>query len=122
MRSRHMKTRMSQRGISNEAVASCLQYGRRKHLGRGMLQYFLGHKEVLYYEETEGVHLRPHQGICVIVTMEGTLVTSFRRQKAPRGKQNRRRTEYLGRKAQVELQRITSMASGPIYTLQGGVL
>ena len=78
----HAQVRMSQRGISKDAMAVVLQYGRRVH-ARNVIVYFFGKKEMKRY-------LKPNQNaskwtafrdIHVLVSpSDDTIITTYKNQ------------------------------------------
>ncbi len=79
----HAKLRMSQRGISKDAMAVVLQYGRRVHT-QNCIVYFFGKKEFKRH-----LHSKQHAGkwadfrdIHVIVSpTDNTIITTYKNQK-----------------------------------------
>ena len=72
----HAQSRMYQRSINRQSVATVLNYGRCIH-ARGAVIYAIGRKEVAHYE-TFGIDLREHAGYQVICSTDGTILTAYR--------------------------------------------
>lgn len=72
----HAAIRMQQRGISSAALLAVLDYGRRIH-AKGLTYYVVGHKEVDLYAE-QGVNLANFEGLQVLVSEDGAVVTTYR--------------------------------------------
>lgn len=72
----HATIRMQQRGISSTALLAVLEYGRRIY-AKGLAYYVLGHKEVALYAE-RGVNLSNFEGLQVLVSEGGIIVTTYR--------------------------------------------
>ncbi len=79
----HAKLRMSQRGISKDAMAVVLQYGRRVH-GQNCIVYFFGKKEFkrhLHSKQNAG-KWADFRDIHVIVSPnDSTIITTYKNQK-----------------------------------------
>ncbi len=72
----HAALRMQQRGISSTALLAALEYGRRIH-AKGLTYHVLGHKEVAFHAE-RGVNLSDFEGLQVLVSEDGAVVTTYR--------------------------------------------
>ena len=72
----NLQTRMATRHLSEHAVAATLVYGRIVQI-RGAEVYALGRNEVRRYAR-EGVDLSAFEGIQVVCTREGTVMTAYR--------------------------------------------
>ena len=73
---KHACTRMQQRGISLDAIDAALAYGRAIH-AKGLTFFVIGHKEVRKFS-AQGVDLDAVAGIQVLVSSEGSVVTTYR--------------------------------------------
>ena len=79
----HARTRMSQRGISKNAMAVVLKYGRRVHI-RNAIVYFFGKKEFnRYLQATQIAGRWSHfRDIHVLVSPgDDTIITAYKNQK-----------------------------------------
>ena len=74
--SAHAKKRMCQRRISLESVDAALRYG-REVFTRGAITYAIGRKEVSRWKK-EGVCLTSHEGIQVVCSIQGFVITTYR--------------------------------------------
>lgn len=72
----HAATRMQQRGIKRDDVRAALNFGRRIH-AKGVTFYVVGHKEVRHYA-LAGVDLTEVEGLQVLVSDDGSVVTTYR--------------------------------------------
>ena len=72
----HAAIRMQQRGISKAALQAVLDFGRRIH-AKGLTFYVVGRKEVALYAD-RGVNLANFEGLQVLVTADGAVVTTYR--------------------------------------------
>lgn len=72
----HARAQMHRRRLSREAVAMVMAYGRLARV-RGAEIYAVGRKEVERYLR-EGVDLSRFQGVQVVCTPEGTILTVYR--------------------------------------------
>ncbi|MFC1572669.1 DUF4258 domain-containing protein [Candidatus Eisenbacteria bacterium] len=73
---RHAKTRMDSRRISDDAVLAVLNFGRIVHIP-GAVVYFVGRREVSKYAR-QRIDLSGYEGIQVICSLDGAIVTVFR--------------------------------------------
>ena len=73
---KHACTRMQQRGISLDAIDAALAYGRAIH-AKGLTFFVIGHKEVRKFS-AQGVDLDAVAGIQVLVSSDGSVVTTYR--------------------------------------------
>jgi len=100
----HAITRMGERGISDEAVLAALEYGRVVHT-RGARIHVIGRKEVKRFGH-EGVDLADCEGVHVVCTTDGVVMTVYRnfdlrglrpfgRQRHGRAKNRRRRFDNV---------------------------
>lgn len=72
----HAALRMPQRGIATKAVEQVLTFGRRIH-AKGLTYRVVGRKEVAKYNP-HGVDLTGCQGLQVLVSSDGAVVTAYR--------------------------------------------
>jgi hypothetical protein len=72
----HALVRMYARRFSEEAIRAALQYGREVH-GRGAMIFAIGRKEVMH-ARTSGIDLTSYEGLHVVCSREGTLMTVYR--------------------------------------------
>jgi hypothetical protein len=72
----HARERMATRGLRADAVDAALAYGRIACV-RGAEIYAIGRKEVARYAK-EGVDLAAYDGVQVVVTVDGTILTVYR--------------------------------------------
>jgi hypothetical protein len=73
---RHAWERMSGRGFSPETVRKVLSFGRIAHI-RGATIYAVGRKEIARYT-TRGVDLGGLDGVQVVCSDNGTVITVYR--------------------------------------------
>ncbi|WP_363184323.1 DUF4258 domain-containing protein [uncultured Thiocystis sp.] len=85
----HVRERMNQRQISEEAVQATLQCGRELHL-RGAVIYAIGRREIERYQRL-GIDLSGCNGVQVVCNSVGTVITTYRNRDF-RGLRPRRRT------------------------------
>ncbi len=81
--SEHALKRMSQRGITREAVVLTLTYGRKVY-GRGVKCYFIGKKELAAFAR-EGTDLSLAEGMHVVVSSRSTeqIITVYKNKQLP---------------------------------------
>lgn len=91
---RHAWERMSGRGLSPSAVRLVLNYGRVAHI-RGVTVYVVGRKEVERYR-LDGIELSSVEGVQVVCTDSGSIVTVYRNRDL-RGLRPRSRRAHHGR-------------------------
>ena len=72
----HASQRMSARGISESAVRAVLEHGRVVHV-RGAAVHAIGQKEVRRLQP-RGIDVSPYEGIQVVCTSDGTILTTYR--------------------------------------------
>ncbi len=72
----HALDRMSRRRIAPNLAQTVVALGREIHT-RGATVYFIGRDEV-EREKTTGSDLRPLEGLCVVCSREGTVLTVYR--------------------------------------------
>jgi hypothetical protein len=72
----HALVRMYARRFSEEAIWAAFQHGREVH-GRGAVIFAIGRKEVMR-GRTLGVDLTGYEGIHVVCSREGTIMTVYR--------------------------------------------
>jgi len=73
---KHASVRMQQRGIRRDDVDAALAYGRRIH-AKGLTFFVIGDKEVRQYMD-KGINLAQVAGVQVLVSSEGSVVTTYR--------------------------------------------
>ncbi|HLK99592.1 MAG TPA: DUF4258 domain-containing protein [Myxococcaceae bacterium] len=74
--SQHALKRMRGRGLPAEALRAALLYGRVIHV-RAADHYVIGHREIRHYA-TQGIDLAAYEGVQVVCSPEGTIVTVYR--------------------------------------------
>jgi hypothetical protein len=72
----HGQVRMNSRRISTEAVLAVLSFGREVHV-RGAVLYAIGRNEVERSKKM-GVDLSAHEGLHVVCTKDGAILTVYR--------------------------------------------
>ena len=72
----HAKTQMDARSLSADALCSAVKYGRTSWT-RGARIYAIGRKEVRHYRR-QGIDLSRFEGIHVVESAEGTVITVYR--------------------------------------------
>ena len=77
--SRHSEKRMSQRGIGEDDILIVQQYGRLLY-SRNACIHVVGKKEVKEAKR-ENINLQKYEGIHVISSVEGTVLTVYRNKK-----------------------------------------
>lgn len=88
---RHAWERMGGRGFSPEMIRKVLEFGREKHV-RGATIYAVGRKEISRLEK-KGIDLNSLDGMQVVCSEEGAVITAYRNRDF-RGLKNRRRSTY----------------------------
>jgi len=92
----HAKDRMVGRRLSTTAVSATLDYGRTLHL-RGAEIHFLGRREVRKHYRL-GVDLSHLEGLMVVCSNEGVILTVYRNKQTPnlreRTPRRRKRREH----------------------------
>lgn len=76
MLTEHAAERMSTRGLSSSAVTAAIAYGRVVHV-RGADIIAIGRREVEWYSR-EGIDLSRYEGIQVVCSPEGVILTVYR--------------------------------------------
>lgn len=76
MLTKHAAVRMRQRGVSSRAVDAALTYGRQIR-ARGATYCVVGHKEVQNYARF-GIDLSEAEGVQVLLSQDGAVVTVYR--------------------------------------------
>jgi len=76
--SEHAAARMVHRNISSELIDSVVEYGRMVFT-RGAVVHAIGRKEVEQYLE-EDLNLSDCEGVQVVCSMEGVVLTAYRNQ------------------------------------------
>lgn len=94
---RHARRRMQMRAMSEEALALTLQFGRIVWT-RGAQVFAIGYREVQRFLK-EGIDLRPYEGVQVVCSPEGTILTVYRnrdfRRLRPAAGRGRHRPHHL---------------------------
>ena len=72
----HALVRMYARRFSEKAIRAALQHGREVH-GRGAVIFAIGRKEVMH-ARASGIDLTGYEGIHVVCSREGTIMTVYR--------------------------------------------
>lgn len=73
---KHARVRMSQRRLSDEAIATVMNYGRLVHT-RGAEICAIGRKEVEHFRAL-GLDLSPYLGVQVVCSSDGAVITAYR--------------------------------------------
>jgi hypothetical protein len=73
---RHARERMSQRGIKRAALLAVLEHGRVEHRPDALV-YIVGRKEVERCRRC-GLRLERYEGIHVVTSPNGTILTTYR--------------------------------------------
>jgi hypothetical protein len=76
--SEHVVERMSARGLSVQALDAALRYGRKHHV-RGAIIRAIGRKEVVDFQQG-GINLSAYEGVQVVCSPDGTVITMYRNQ------------------------------------------
>jgi hypothetical protein len=74
--SAHARRRMRERGVSEEALALALLFGRIVWT-RGAQVFAIGRREVRYFLK-QGVDLTLHEGVQVVCAPDGSILTVYR--------------------------------------------
>ncbi len=72
----HAMERMATRGVRADAIDAVLSFGRVVYI-RGADIYAIGRKEVALYAR-EGIDLAAYEGIQIVVTSDGHILTVYR--------------------------------------------
>jgi hypothetical protein len=72
----HAKERMATRGVRADAIDAALEFGRVVYI-RGADIYAIGRKEIARHLR-EGIDLSAYEGIQVVVTSDGYILTVYR--------------------------------------------
>jgi hypothetical protein len=73
----HARARIRKRGLSEGAVALTIRFGRLVFI-RGALIFALGRREVRRLLEDQGVDLSRYEGVQVVCSEEGAILTTYR--------------------------------------------
>ena len=84
----HALKRMGKRGITIQSVFQVMSFGRVLYR-RGATIFVIGKKEVQYYQR-DGVDLQEHEGIHVVVSRSGNVMTVYRNRALSRLRPRRR--------------------------------
>jgi len=74
--SHHARVRMTGRRLSEHDVTAVIEFGRHIH-ARGAQIYVVGRKEIVNFRK-RGMDLRPLEGIHVVCSREGYVITTYR--------------------------------------------
>ncbi|MCA9177469.1 MAG: DUF4258 domain-containing protein [Planctomycetales bacterium] len=72
----HAFERMEQRDIDHEAIEVVLDYGREVYT-RGAIVHAIGRREIEHWER-EGIDLSRYDGVQVVCSQDGTVLTVYR--------------------------------------------
>ncbi len=72
----HAFERMEQRNIGHEAIEVVLDFGREVYT-RGAIVHAIGRREI-EHSEREGINLSPYDGVQVVCSQDGTVLTVYR--------------------------------------------
>jgi hypothetical protein len=89
----HAVNQMDARSLSTDAVTSVLAYGRHAWT-RGACIFVIGRREVEHYRSL-GINLDPYEGVQVVTTADGTILTVYRNRNL-RGMRHRHRRSKRG--------------------------
>lgn len=91
---KHAAERLPRRGLRRTAVMAAITYGRVAHI-RGANIYAIGRREVAFWER-EGIDLARYEGVQVVCSSDGMVLTVYRnhdfRGLRPRRRRPRRRS------------------------------
>jgi hypothetical protein len=73
----HAMLRMAHRSISSEIIESVIEYGRVVYT-RGAMIHAIGRKEVERYRQEEDIDLSDCEGVQVVCSLEGAVLTVYR--------------------------------------------
>lgn len=93
---KHATERMNTRGLQPGAVAAAIAYGRVIHI-RGADIHAIGRREVELYER-DGIDLARYEGVQVVCSPEGAILTVYRNRNF-RGLRPRRGRRHIRRRA-----------------------
>lgn len=91
----HAAVRMRQRGVASGAIDAAVSYGRHIH-AKGVTYCVVGRKEVKRYAAL-GVDLSEAEGLQVLLSSDGAVVTVYRNRDLHRIKVTPRRGRCAGR-------------------------
>lgn len=89
----HARQRMSQRGISLDALSAAVHFGRISVERGGAEVFLVGRKEVVQ-AYSQGFDLSPYEGVQVVCSMHGAVLTAYR---AQRRRRQRHKTRLVHR-------------------------
>lgn len=73
----HATLRMTHRGIDSEVIESVIEFG-RVVFTRGAMIHAIGRKEVERYRKEENIDLSDCEGVQVVCSTEGSVLTVYR--------------------------------------------
>lgn len=73
----HARQRMSHRGISLEALSAAVHFGQVSSMRGGAEIFLVGRKEVAR-ARSHGVDLSPYEGVQVVCSVRGHVLTAYR--------------------------------------------
>lgn len=82
--SAHARCRMAQRAVARALLDMALDYGRHDHAGGGADRFYFGEKEARRARRDGRAVRDGWAGTSVIVGLDGTIVTTVRRDRPPR--------------------------------------
>jgi hypothetical protein len=90
----HAAERMNSRGLPLDAVAAAITYGRVVHI-RGADIHAIGWRDVEWWHEHDGIDLARYEGVQVVCSPEGVVLTVYRNRdfSGLRVRQRRRHTQ-----------------------------
>lgn len=74
---KHATARMMHRSIAAEVIGAVLEFGRLV-CTRGAMIHAIGRKEVDRYRRNEGIDLSDREGVQVVYSTDGTVLTTYR--------------------------------------------
>jgi len=89
---KHARQRMNLRGLSESAVNTALEYGRLACV-RGAAIYAVGRNEVRFYADL-GIDISTYEGVQVVCSPDGTVLTVYRNRDFRGLKPKRRRLRH----------------------------
>jgi hypothetical protein len=74
----HASLRLRERGLPQEAVEACLEWGHGRATPPSGHRFTIGRKDVARAAR-EGFDIRRFQGVTVVATLRGDIITAYRR-------------------------------------------